>query len=81
MDPKHLSSFLKKYEKLPLPKRRIKELVGEALGAPALIKDISLVRGVLHVKTTSTALQELYLKKKKILALLQKEGVIVNDIR
>ncbi len=83
MDPKHLSSFLGKYEKLPLPKRHLKSFLQEFLGIESGIHDISLRNGELHVKASSIVKQEIFLKKKKIIAFLKNKelGISITDIR
>lgn len=83
MDPKHFSSFLDKYKKLPTPKRHIKTLVETFLRIENSIGDVSLRNGVLYVKASPGVKQEILLKKKKLLSFLKEQslGVMIEDVR
>ena len=81
MEP--LSSFLGKYNKLPIPERYVKELVAEFLGSDSGLHGARLSAGILHIKAAPAIKQEIFLKKKKLLVFLKERGVSlpIEDIR
>jgi hypothetical protein len=83
MEKNNLSSFFKKYDKLPVPKRHLIDALNAFLGGKPKIKDVSLSKGILYVKTSNAARQELFIKKEKALTFLKEKNfpISIIDIR
>lgn len=83
MEPRHLSSFLGKYSKLPTPEKYIRAVLEEFLGVPGCIRGVSARAGILFVKATPSVKQEIHLKHKKLLQFLREKKlhVVITEVR
>lgn len=82
---KELSFYLEKIRKTISSKKEnlsfIQNCLTQVAGVTVPSESLSLKDGVLFVSSTPTKKNELFMKKKEILALLREEGLSVTDLR
>jgi len=81
--PKPLSSFLGKYDKLPTPKRHLKEAIEKYIGIKNKITDVAIQNGVLYIKANASIKQKLFIEKVKLLQFMKENIplITIKDIR
>lgn len=82
----NISTYLEKFKNIGLKelllKEKIVKVVNEYTKAGIATKDVDIKNGIVNVKTDSLAKSELFMKKKKILDVLNEgERVPLKDIR
>lgn len=84
MEEKHISSFTGKFksEKLPTSHKAIKEFIESFLNLSESNTTVSFRGGILYIKSSPVIKQEIFLKKKKIIKLLNESGLLkgVKDL-
>ncbi|MBI3632347.1 MAG: hypothetical protein HY225_02775 [Candidatus Vogelbacteria bacterium] len=83
-----ISSFLERFKNLGIPDEKTRYLVADAIWTAVQekidVKNISLKNHVVYIKCDSSTKGEIFIKKKKILEIIQTkegEGSVVIDIR
>jgi hypothetical protein len=79
-----LSYYLLKFKTLLRSSEYEREAAFDVLSRMKLCEkkeELELKRGVLYVKTSAIAKNELYIQKKNVLEILRREGVRITDLK